>query len=304
MNLSLLKSFHKVVTCKSISKAAKMLHISQPALSIQIQTLENEFGIELLKRSNKGVETTEAGKTLFNYSHTLITLTGNLLNDIEAIKAKPQYKLKVGSCPSISQYALPCTLFSFKELHPKVDLSLLTTSSSQVIENLLNYSIDIGFVEGRIEQKDIINHKIMDNELLLILPPNKYFKGEKKISIEAFLKLPLILSQGDENIHHILKTKLLEHGLKPEKLNILYQLDSIESIKSSVINGSGVSLLPYITVKEELEQGTLETKSIEDIHLSNDFSIIYSATRPIKKEEEKFINFIKKYGKKTFCFQS
>lgn len=304
MNLSLLKSFHEVVTNKSISKAAKMLHISQPALSIQIQTLENEFGTELLKRSNKGVEMTETGKILFNYSHTLITLTDNLLKDIEITKSKPQYKLKVGSCPSISQYALPCTLFSFKELHPKMDLSFSTTSSSQVIENLLNYSIDIGFVEGKINHKDIISHKIMINEFLLILPPNKYLKGKKEISIESFLKLPLILSKNDESIHHILKTKLLEHGLTPEKLNILYQLDSIESIKSSVINGSGVSLLPYITVKKELEQGTLETKSIQDIELSNDFSIIYSATHPIKKEGEKFIDFIKKYGQKTFCFQS
>lgn len=302
MNITLLKSFNEVVTNKSISKAAKSLHISQPALSIQIKALENQVGHQLLKRSNKGVEVTEAGEIVYNHCQTLIILGDNLLQEIEAMKDSSFYTIKIGSCSSMSQYALPCTVYTFKEKYPNIDVLIQTTSSNQVIEDLLNYSIDIGFIEGRTDHKEIVCNEIMDSRLTLILPPGKYYKENEKISIEDFLKLPFIFLAYDDNTINKIKTTLIKHNLDPEKLNIMYKLDSIESIKSSVANGIGVSVLPYFTVKRELKVGTLETKVVRDISFRDPFSIIYSKTRTCKKEVQHFLNFIDKYGKETFCF--
>ncbi len=302
MNITLLKSFHEVVTNKSISKAAKSLHISQPALSIQIKALEDQVGHQLLKRSNRGVEVTESGEIVYNHCQTLITLGDNLLQEIEDIKNSSLYTIKIGSCSSMSQYALPCTIYTFKEEHPNIDLLVQTTSSNQVIEDLLNYSIDIGFIEGRTDHKEIVCNEIMDSRLTLILPPGKYYKGIENISIEEFLELPFIFFAYDDNTINKIEAELIKSNINPKRMNIMYKLDSIESIKSSVANGIGVSVLPYFTVKREVRVGELETKAVRDSSFRNPFSIIYPKTRTFKKEVHHFLEFIDKYGKDTFCF--
>ena len=114
MNLEYLQSFYVTVKSNSISKAAENLHLTQPGLSMQLKNLEKELGVTLLNRSNKGVEMTEEGKVVFDYAHTILDIKGNIERDLKSLHETVP-TLIIGSCKSVGEYALPCSIYTFKK---------------------------------------------------------------------------------------------------------------------------------------------------------------------------------------------
>ena len=113
MNLQNLNVFYLTVKLKSITKAAEVLHFTQSGISLQIQSLEEELGETLLIRSNKGVELTEAGEVLFDYAGTILSIQDNIKRDFSNMRTKKK-RLLLGACRAIGEYALPCSIYTYK----------------------------------------------------------------------------------------------------------------------------------------------------------------------------------------------
>lgn len=296
MNIQYLKAFYVTVKANSISKAAKILHLTQPGLSMQIQALEKELQVNLLNRSNKGVELTEAGKVVFDYATTILSLQDNIKRDLENLKPHKKHLL-IGSCKAVGEYALPCSIYVYKQNNKDIDINLEISNTSKVIENLLSKTVNIGILHGSEKNKELKIQKITSDRLLLVtsLPLVK-----DKISIQELTKLPLIFREEGSGTKRTIVESLKPHGVKIDDLNIIYELNSMEAIKTSVISGKGISFIPELTIKRELKDGVLKEIEIEDLEIISTFYIAHKKDYSLNPYETDFLNFIKS-SKRGFC---
>lgn len=296
MNLEYLESFYTTVKYNSISKAASILHLSQPGLSGQLKSLENELGATLLTRSNKGVELTEEGTVVFNYAETLLSIQGNIKRDLINLNQDVP-KLMIGACKSVGEYALPCSLFTFKDVHEEVAIHMDVINSSHVIEKLQDHTINLGIIQHDFAAEDMTLQPIISDQLVLV---GNNLLSPSKISLDELKKLPLILREKKSGTRAIMEKALEEKNVSLEDLNIIYDLNSPEAIKSSIAKGKGFSFLPRIVVAQELKNKSLKIIQVEDLKI--DF-LYYLASRKnyiLTEYEDLFANFIIS-NKRGFC---
>ncbi|WP_186428596.1 LysR family transcriptional regulator [Clostridium sp. BSD9I1] len=296
MNLEHLQAFYETVKYNSISKAAESLHLTQPGLSMQLKNLEKEFGARLLTRSNKGVELTEEGKVVFNYADTILSIKGNIERDLKNLQ-KDTPKLMVTSCKSVGEYALPCSIYTFKKLHKEVDIDMKVVNSTEVIQNLHDHTINIGIIQDEPLSDDIDIKKIISDELILV---GKSYNAKKTISIEELKKLPLILREKTSNTRYLVDAALKKKGVSIKDLNVIYDLNSPEAIKSSISAGNGFSFLPRLILRKELKQGIIQSIEVEGIKINFNYNIAYRKNYTFTEYEQKFVDFITS-NKKGFC---
>ncbi len=296
MNLQYLKAFYITVKLNSISKAAKELHLTQPGLSMQIQSLEKDLGVTLLTRSNRGVELTEAGDVVFDYAGTILSMQDNVERDLQNLKSNKK-DLIIGSCKAVGEYALPCSIYVFKHDNLNIDINYTISNSDDVMKNLVDRTINIGIVHGSMNKRNIKLEKITSDRLLLVtsLPIMK-----NKVTLNELKSLPLIFREEGSGTRDTILQHLLTKDIKQKDLNILYELNSMEAIKSSVISGKCISFIPELTIKRELKDGILREIEIEDLNIQSDFYIAYREDHQFTAFEGRFIDFIKS-SKRGFC---
>lgn len=207
MNLYYLKSFYVTVKNNSISKAAKALFMTQPGLSLQLQALEKDLGVCLLTRSNKGVVLTEAGQVLFDYADTILSLKESIDRDISNLKNEKQ-KLIVGACKAIGEYALPCSIYVFKNDNDHIDIQMEINNTEDVLNSLENRKIHTGIVSNKPESNKLEYKKITTGRLMLVtsLPLMK-----ETITLEELRKLPLIFREKGSGTRLAIENTLESH---------------------------------------------------------------------------------------------
>lgn len=301
MNINYLISFVETVKQKSISKACKNLHLTQSALSQQLQSLEKSLDAILLIRSNKGITLTEEGETVLGYSETLINLYTNMKKDIGDSRKSIIHGIKISSCSSVGEYLIPCTLHLYKKAHRNVHFSLKTKHTKYVIEDIMDCSADIGFIDKEITREGLDCFRICNNTLAFIYPPSYKELEGKQLTVNEISKLPLIMGPKGSGLREITENIFSVNGISLDTLNIEMELDTIESIKTSIARGLGVAIVPYISVKKEIYTNIFKTTCIDEIQHLCSVSLIYQKNKVTNPYIKEFITFIKKFGSETFC---
>lgn len=298
MHIEYFEYFNKVAKAKSISKVAKNIHISQSALSQQIQKLEDSLGYKLLERSNKGVKLTEMGEIVLKYSENIINVFDKMLEELNKGKNRSN-TIKIGACPSISHYALPCSLYKIKEEFPYHKYELFTNTSPIIKESVINDLYEVGFVYKDTNEKDLNYYRVGTNKFILVA--STYYDIEKTIKLEELIEYPMITLAGKDELMEKVDQGLKKKGQSIENLNIVFQLDSIEGVKSSVNRKHGLAFLPYISIKEELYKKQYKVINIEDNKFDLDVYMINKRRESINKSVKDFIEHFKLIGEKSFC---
>jgi len=292
------RSFYTTVKCNSISKAAMNLHLTQPAVSMQIQKLENEMNFKLLNRSNTGVTLTEAGAILFEFSESMLSLEDSLqrkLNELKNVKTN----LSICCCKSLGEHIIPCSIYTFKEIHYSIDISLEIHNTSDILKKLTNHEINIGIIQGTPSTDtnfEII--PLMSDKLILVGGKDTDIKS---VTIDELYKLPLILREEGSTNRLILKNSLENHGFDFEKLNLVLSFNSPQSIKSSITYGQGYSFLPELSITHELRSGVFKKVNLENIEFPFKYYIVLRKDYKLAPYEQKFIDFLTS-KKRCFCY--
>lgn len=178
-----------------------------------------------------------------------------------------------------------------------MDITYNITNSRGVMDNLSDRTINIGIIHSLMEGKKIITEKITSDRLVLVtsLPVLK-----SKITLDELKKLPLIFREEGSGTRATIQQHLKPYNIEIEDLNIIYQLNSMEAIKTSVISGKGISFIPELTIKRELRDKVLREIEIENISMKSDFYIAYREDHQFASFESDFIDFIKS-SKRGFC---
>ncbi|MTI66079.1 MAG: LysR family transcriptional regulator [Firmicutes bacterium] len=298
MNIESFEYFHKVAMAKSISKVAVNNHISQPALSQQIQKLEENLGYKLLIRSNKGVELTQKGLIVLKYADNLVRTYEAMMEQLEE-DTKNGETIKIEACWPIATYAFPCVLCKVKKRFPHHNYELISNSYQVIEENILNNITDIGVIYGKPNDESLTHYKIGTDNLVLVASND--YDIDNEVDFEDLLKHPIVLLNDNLNIEKVLIERIKKLGYSSDELNILYKSDSTESVKSSIFKGYGIAFLPYISIKKELYEKRLKLINISDFSIKYNMYLINEKNTEISKSVSEFIEYCKEVGKESLC---
>jgi len=290
-----LKVFCTVAETKSFSKTSEIIHLTQPAVSLQIQALEEKYETKLFDRSSSTVTLTPAGETLYKYAKEILTLYTSAEKAIGKQTGLVKGSLSIGAGSNIGNFILPTLITEFKRIHPKIKIYLLVNNSKRVIELLNAGNIDLGLVEGDVSRQKMIVKKLLSDELLLIVSPEHYWAKRKEVSISELAKEPFIVREPGSGTRQMIEKFLARHGITLHDLKISTILGSTEAIKDAVENGLGVSIISRWAVRKENRYGTLHLLSIKEEKMTRDFSLVMNKNSVSSNSLEEFVSFLKAY---------
>jgi len=290
-----LKVFCTVAETKSFSKTSEIIHLTQPAVSLQIQALEEKYETKLFDRSSSTVTLTPAGEILYKYAKEILTLYISAEKAIGKQIGLVKGSLSIGAGSNIGNFILPTLITEFKRIHPKIKIYLLVNNSKRVIELLNAGNIDLGLVEGDVSRQKMVVKKLLSDELLLIVSPEHHWAKKKEVSISELSKEPFILREPGSGTRQMIEKFLARHGITLHDLKISTILGSTEAIKDAVENGLGISIISRWAVRKENRYGTLNLLSIKEEKMARDFSLVMNKNSVSSNSLEEFVSFLKAY---------
>jgi DNA-binding transcriptional LysR family regulator len=291
-----LKVFCTVAETRSFSKTSEIIHLTQPAVSLQIQALEEKYETKLFDRSSSTVTLTPAGEILYKYAKEILTLYTSAEKAIGKQTGLVKGSLTLGAGSNIGNYILPTLITEFRQTHPKSKIYLLVSNSKRVVDLLNAGNIDLGLVEGDVSRQKIVVKKLLADELLLIVPPGHHWAKRKEVSIADLSKEPFILRESGSGTRQMIEKFLGRHGITLHDLKISAILGSTEAIKDAVENGLGISIISRWAARKEKKYGTLHLLNIKEEKMARDFSLIMNKNSVASNSLEEFVSFLKAYS--------
>lgn len=280
-----LKIFVKITEKGSITRAAEELHLTQPAVSIQLKNLQEQFDIPLIQVIGRKIHVTQFGKEIALASK-------KILDEVEQIKHKKfayqglLYGNLKFSVVSTGKYVMPYFVAGFHSIHSGIDLQIDVTNRSSVLDSFQNNDSDFALVSVLPDSKNFENIELMANELYLIKK-----KGQKPLkSLDELNHLPLILREEGSATRLSTENFISKNKISPTQTIVL---TSNEAVKQGVLSGLGYSLMPAIGLKNELENEELEIISLEGLPIITKWNLIWQKEKHLSPIANAFIQYLK-----------
>ena len=290
-----LKVFCTVAETKSFSKTSEIIHLTQPAVSLQIQALEEIYETKLFDRSSSTVTLTPSGEVLYKYAKAILDLYATAEKVIGELTGLVKGSISIGASSTIGNYLLPGVITDFKRTHLKIKIHLLVGNTKRVVELLNSGNIDLGLVEGEVTRQKIQVDKLISDELLLVVPAHHPWAKKKEVSIGELTKEPFILREGGSGTRQMIEKFLSGHGVSAQDLKISMMLGSTEAIKAAVENGLGVSIISRWSARKETKYGTLSLLRIKEQKMVREFSLITNKGVILSHAVDEFLTYLKAY---------
>ena len=245
-----LKVFRAVAEHLNFRKAAEHLFLTQPAITLQIKALENDLGVRLFDRSANRVTLTAQGTILLRYASKIAQLTADAEQKLSSDDGQFSGELALGVSTTIAQYVLPRLIGAFLDEHPRVQLSLHSGNTEEVVKLLLDGKVSVGLIEGPARERGVHVEPFMRDELVLIAPPNS---DATHFSPQQLLACSLLMREQGSGSRRVVETALEKSGFKLKDFKSVMDLDSTEAIKSSVEAGLGIGFVSRWAISKELE---------------------------------------------------
>ena len=271
-----LKVFRTVAELLNFRKAAEHLFLTQPAITLQIKALEDDLGVRLFDRAANRVSLTSQGSVLLVYATKIATLVSAAEQELGAEQGKVAGQLSLGVSTTIAQYVLPRLLGAFLDDHPRVQFSLHSGNTAEIVQLLLDDKLSVGLIEGPARDRGIRAEPFMQDELVLITSPA--LKSDR-MSRDQLLASNLLMREHGSGSRRVVELALEKAGLKLKSFKGVMDLDSTEAIKSAVEAGLGIGFVSRWSISKELELGALKTAAVAGLRITRHFSLI-SRTGP------------------------
>lgn len=293
MDMWHLKIFQEVVKLKSFSHAAKAVNLTQPTVSSHIKELENHFGCRLLDRLGREALPTRAGELLFAHAEKILTQLQETETAMAGFLGKISGRLSIGGSTIPGGYILPRVIGRFLKQHQNVHISLIVGDTEQIIEDILSSRLELGVVGARSETGRIIQTRLIEDDMRLIVPAGHKWAGEKQISLKMMLPEPFIIRESGSGTRKSLQQRLSEMGDDISRLNIIAEMGSTAAVIQGIKNNIGISILSPIAVSEELAAGTLKALNVSGMQLKRHFYLTVHQNRSASPLCAAFTDFLR-----------
>ncbi len=293
MNTTLLKTFVTVVDKKSLSMAAQELHITQPAVSKHINSLEEYFGVGLIERRGRGITLTPAGEVLHHNALHILGLIEKTEREIRELSATIKGDLVISASSIPGHYILPYIIGAFKKKYPDVHISLQISDSGDVIKHLLSEQAQLGALGIKPESKKLETVKFFTDNLVVIVPTDHPLAAKSSVTLQEIAGEKLIWRSVGSGTRVILEESLSKAGLSIDKLNIVMELGSTGAVVTAVEAGLGISIVSQWAIHRELQTGRIAALSVEGLDLTRDLYLSYPKKRYQNRVVQAFLDLVK-----------
>jgi DNA-binding transcriptional LysR family regulator len=293
MDLWQLHIFCRVVESKSFSKAAEAVHLSQPTVSSHIKDLEAHFKCPLIDRLSKEAVPTAAGRLLYGYARRMLALRAETEAALAQHLGKMQGPLVIGGSTIPGGYLLPRVIGKFKIRYPEIRPSLVIADTQRIIVGVVEGTIEVGVVGAESREKNILQERLIEDEMRLIVPAAHPWSGSKKIRLDQLLGEPFIVRERGSGTLASIQESLGRQGRSIDELNIVAEMGSTEAVRQGIRDGMGVSILSTLAVAEDLDSGALKALAVEGLVLTRGLYITRHRQRSLSLLPAAFVDFLK-----------
>nr|WP_305135779.1 selenium metabolism-associated LysR family transcriptional regulator [uncultured Schaedlerella sp.] len=295
MKLKQLEVFVAVADHKSFSRAAEALYLTQPTVSVYISSLEKELNAKLFVRNTKEIDVTEQGMKLYQYAREMLILQNRIteLFASDSGKAKPRLVVAASTVPS--RYLLPDILAGYKEKYPSGQLELRESDSARVIEDVANHVVDVGFTGTLIENKFCRYLPFYEDELVVIMPNTDRYRAilEQEKGLEWICREPLLMREEGSGTRKEAEKQLKLSGIDVGGLSIAASVESTETIKRSVKNGIGITIISSLAVREEIAAGSVLAFSMGKNRSTRKLYLVYNNSYALSRQAENLVKVVR-----------
>ncbi|GGH25715.1 LysR family transcriptional regulator [Paenibacillus segetis] len=295
INYHQLHIFYTVAERGSFSAAAQALHMTQPAVTMQIQSLEDYLGCKLLVRSTKRIELTEAGETLLPFAHQSMQLIRETEQAMSRFTFMLEGRLQLGASLTIGEYVLPRLLGPFGRQYPHISIVLKVMNTSQIVDEIVNHQLNFGLVEAPVQHPDLVSEAVMEDELKLIVPVGHILSGRGQVELEEVVSYPFVLREKGSGTRQVMEQELERRGIDLGQIETVMELGSTGAVKSAVEAGFGLTMLSPSSVKHEVALGLMEILDIKDVTFKRQFYSVHLKSALLPVSAVTFLTFLREH---------
>lgn len=293
MNLKQLEAFVQVSESGSFSKAAKELFLTQPTISAHISSLEKELNVRLFIRNTKEVSLSDDGKDLYRYAKQITDLEKAIEERFYMDSDDGKHVITIAASTIPAQYLLPKVLMCYRERYPKEQIKIMETDSSEVVTQVVDHMVDVGFTGTVLEKKHCKYIPFYKDELAVITPDTpeyRILKEQNRDDIDWIKRKPLILREEGSGTRKEAEKQLKNAGISMEDLDIVASIANQETIKKSVKQGMGITVLSRLAAEDE--DGLL-IFPIPGVDEGRDINLVYNKNYQMTRSADRFIRIVK-----------
>jgi DNA-binding transcriptional LysR family regulator len=291
MDTRQLAAFCAVVERRSFSQAAARLGVTQPAISLQVRGLEKRLGQQLLDRSGRRVEPTEAGLRLYRGAQRLLALEEALLDDLSGGREGGLTgTLELGASTGPAAIVIPRLLCEFQRANPDVRVALTVSDTQTVVDLVAQRQLELGIVGAARRQRSVVFEAFFRDEVILVCPPNHRF-ADRVVTLDELREEPLIVMQEGAGVRQVIEDELRKHGMRLRDFDVRLELGLQESVRSAVQAGYGVTFISRSAVEADLAAGTLSAARVQSLDPRRQISLVRAAGRVMTRAADAFVEF-------------
>lgn len=289
LNLNQLETLITISKTMSFRKAGEVLNLTQPAVSAQIKSLEDEFGAVLVDR-NQPVTLTDAGVLFLEQAEKMLAIVDELKLKLSDMSATPQGMIRLGTTTSIAMQILPRVLSYFKNQYPLIQTTIHSMPTSQIMTSVENGTIDIGIAYLFEKTPSLVTSVLYYDSFELVVSPEHPLAGNESLPLSALHDVPFVMLSPDTAGRRFLDSVFGKHGIAPETV---MELSSSEEVKRMVELNMGAAVISKMSIATELQLGTLQTIYVNELDIAHPVGVITKTGRYLNSAMKQFLSDLK-----------
>lgn len=298
MNFTLhqLKVFMVVVENASVTQAAEQLHMTQPAVSIQLKNLQSQFDIPLAEIIGRKLYVTDFGRELYGIAQRILGEVSAISYQSDSFRGMLTGRLKL-SVASTGKYVMPFYLKEFLQNNPGIDLFMDVTNKTRVVKSLENNEVDFALVSVLPESVNIEQEVLLPNRLYLTGPADSKLKTSGSLNKSVFDELPLIYREAGSGTRVTMQRYFQKANIVPK---IRMELTSNEAVKQAVMAGLGYSIQSLLSIKNELKQKEIKIFSVKGLPLTEHWRLVWLKRKNMSEVARAFLSYIREHKQQIY----
>jgi DNA-binding transcriptional LysR family regulator len=292
LNLNELLVFVTAAECGNFSEAGRQLHLSQPAVSQKIDSLEKQFGNKLFMRRGRSVRLTECGQALRPIARELISSARRLEETMISLQGEVIGEMNVGCSTASGKYLLPGLIAGFRKRYPQVRINVLVSSRASVMDRLIGGELSLGISSKKIEHRDLEYQDVFTDDVILIVSAGHPWARYRQIYPDDLLDEPLILREEGAGTREVLLEGLQTCDITPDMLKVAMVLGNAEAIVMAVGEEIGVAFVSRLAAARDLELGRVVEVNIEALNLERNIYLVRNLRLPTTRAQSEFWNYV------------
>lgn len=269
-----LKVFRVVADSLNFRRAAEELHLTQPAITSQIKTLEESLGIALFDRLGRDINLTAAGTTLLEYVRQIEAISNEAIAALAPFGGQEGVELSIGASHTIAVYLLPKLLSELLREWPKLRIHVMGGSTNEVLQALTSHRIGAGLIEAPAFRPDLKIEVFDEDELTLIVPPDHRWARKPVLKAAELVQEPILLREVGSGMRRFVEEYLEQNGVLRQQLRTTVDMNSTEGIISAVEAGLGVGFVPCLALEKALKIGSVKAIQLDKGPIRRELSIV------------------------------